>query len=291
MDGLSLQQLEVFRIVAESGSFSAAARRLGRAQSAVSYAVATLEGTLGVTLFDREGRRPELTAAGRVLLEDARAVGGQVERLVGRAMSLRRRVEAELQLVVDVMFPVPTLVVGLRAMSEAFPEVAVRIRTETLGAVVEVVRAGDAHIGICPAVDAQGEDLDRQHVPGVTLVPVVSPDHPLATRTVVATEHLALHVQIVLSTRPGIGPDRGVFSPRTWRVGDLATRHALVREGFGWANMPLHVVESDLGDGRLVELPVVKWPGTRVVLPMVAVTCRASPPGPAGEHLLAHLKA
>ena len=52
IDGFSLDQLRTFVAAADSGSFSAAGRQLGRAQSVVSQTVANLESLIGVTLFD-----------------------------------------------------------------------------------------------------------------------------------------------------------------------------------------------------------------------------------------------
>src|SRR3954463_6844216 len=75
IEGLSLDQMRAALMVAESGSFSAAARRLSRKQSALSYAVATLEDQLGVVLFDRvDGQRPKPTEVGRLLLLEMEAV-------------------------------------------------------------------------------------------------------------------------------------------------------------------------------------------------------------------------
>ena len=71
---LSLDQLRVLVAIADAGSFSAAGRRIGRAQSAISQAVAGLEATQGVQLFDRSGHRPQLTEIGRLLVDQARMV-------------------------------------------------------------------------------------------------------------------------------------------------------------------------------------------------------------------------
>lgn len=60
----SLEQFKALLAAAETGSFSAAARRLGKAQSVVSTAIANLEIDLGLELFDRSGRYPVLTEAG-----------------------------------------------------------------------------------------------------------------------------------------------------------------------------------------------------------------------------------
>ena len=71
----TLDQLKVFLAVVDEGSFAAAARRLSRATSVVSYTIASLEGQLGISLFDREStRKPRLTDAGRAVLADARTI-------------------------------------------------------------------------------------------------------------------------------------------------------------------------------------------------------------------------
>jgi DNA-binding transcriptional LysR family regulator len=56
---VTFDQLAVFMAIVETGSFSGAARKLSRAQSAVSYAIANLERLLEIELFDRTGRKPE----------------------------------------------------------------------------------------------------------------------------------------------------------------------------------------------------------------------------------------
>ena len=81
---LTLDQLRVLTTIAETGSFSAAGRRLNRAQSAICQAVAMLEDVQGVTLFDRSGFRPVLTEVGRVLVAQARSVLASAARFTRR---------------------------------------------------------------------------------------------------------------------------------------------------------------------------------------------------------------
>src|SRR6202158_2175022 len=104
-DGVSLDQLRTFIAAADEKSFSAAGRRLRRAQSVVSQTLANLEGQLRVKLFDRSARFPVLTDQGRALLADARAVAGNVDLFKARAKSLAGGLEPELSAAVDVMFP------------------------------------------------------------------------------------------------------------------------------------------------------------------------------------------
>ena len=74
LDGVSLDQLRTFIAAADAGSFSAASRKLLRAQSVVSDTISNLEEQIRVTLFDRSGRYPKLTPQGVVLLADARSI-------------------------------------------------------------------------------------------------------------------------------------------------------------------------------------------------------------------------
>ncbi len=90
LDGVTLDQLRTFIAAAEQGSFSAAGRKLRRAQSVVSQTLANLEGQLGVTLFNRSARYPTLTEDGRALLQDARAVADQMDGFKARAKTLHR---------------------------------------------------------------------------------------------------------------------------------------------------------------------------------------------------------
>src|SRR6202044_3836666 len=101
LDGVSLDQLRTFIAAADEGSFSAAGRRLKRAQSVVSQTLANLERQLRVTLFDRSRRIPVLTERGRALLVDARAVTGRADVFVARARSLAGGLEPELCILTD----------------------------------------------------------------------------------------------------------------------------------------------------------------------------------------------
>jgi len=99
-DGLSLDQLRVFVAVVETGSFSAAARALHRAQSAVTYAIQKLEAQVGTEVFDRSSYRPTLSREGRLLLPQARRIVDDVGRFRAMAQNMSRGMEAEVRLLV-----------------------------------------------------------------------------------------------------------------------------------------------------------------------------------------------
>jgi DNA-binding transcriptional LysR family regulator len=287
----TLDQLRVFATVAETGSFSAAARRLRRAQSAVSYAIANLEELLGLALFERGHRRPLLTEAGRAVLADARRVGRMVDDLRARAVGLHEGLEAEVGLAVDVMFPTERLVTVLEAFAREFPTVALRLRVEALGAVVSQVLDRACGLGISGPMGILAEQVQRRPLCQIELIPVCAPAHPLArlpTPLPVSAAHE--HVQLVLTDRSPLteGHDFGVISPRTWRLGDLGAKHALLRAGLGWGNMPAHMVRDDLEAGRLVRLDAHR-PG--FFFQLLLIHRVDAPPGPATSWLADRLAA
>ncbi len=292
MDALTLHELRTFLAVVEEGSFSAAARRLRRVQSAVSQSMANLETQLGLRLWDRATKVPTLTEEGRVLVGYARRVTSEVEALADVAASLAGGNEPFVSLCVDSLFPLPTLVSACGAFAQRYPEVDLRVSTETMSAVTTRVLSGDATLGlVSPMGLSQG--LERRALFSVRLVPCVAEKHPLArVKGKISQARLAEHVQIVLSERSETGvPDQGVLSARTWRVGDLHTKHALMLAGLGWGNLPEYLAKNDLRSGRLVRITAAAWSKGEHTLHMSAVFRPGRSFGPAHKWLLSTLEA
>src|SRR5471032_3037280 len=109
LDAVTLDQFRTFIAAVDEGSFSAAGRKLRRAQSVVSQTLANLEAQLGIKLFDRSARYPRLTEEGRSLLADARGVAGNVDEFKARARAMREGLEPELSVAMDVMYPMEAL--------------------------------------------------------------------------------------------------------------------------------------------------------------------------------------
>lgn len=288
----SLDHLRCFLAVVEEGSFNAAARKLGRAISVVSYAIAQLEAQLDVRLFDREGsRRPVLTDEGRALLSEAHAISDDVDALLAKVRSLRQGLEAELSLAVDVMVPGNVLARLLRDFQVRFPTVPLRLHVEALGAVAALVLEGRATLAIAGPDIVDLADIEREIIGSVELVAVAAPDHPLARAGRIAPGEARKHLQLVLTDRSPLtdGRDFSVFSPRSWRLADLGAKHALLKEGIGWGSMPRHVVKTDIESGALVELQLPER--TVIDYALVALWRKDTPPGPAALWVLEEMRA
>lgn len=285
---LTLDQLAILVAVEDTGSFSAAGRKLGRVQSAVSHAIQTLETVQQVQLFDRSGRTPRLTEAGRVLAAQARQVLRQADLFERTAGTIAAGLEPELTLAVDNMVPTTPVIKCLSTLQTTFPDLAVNLYTESIGAAERRVRDGSATLALCALLPTAAQDLQAVALTTVTLVPVVAPEHPLAHETrPLSREVLAEHVQLIL-TNPMMpsGPSYSVVSPRIWRFVDIVRRLEFLQAGFGWGTMPLHLVEQQLASGRLIHLCVddpAVLPGS---IPIYAAHGRNRPLGKAAKFFL-----
>lgn len=282
----SIDQLRIFLAVVDAGSFGGAARRLGRPVSAISYGITQLEADLALRLFEREGsRRPVLTDAGRALLPAARAVAGDMDALLAKARDHHQGLEAELTLVIDVMYPPAVLAALLREFTQVFPTVDLRLHVEALGGVAAMLLDGRADLGVGGPVMSEFPELDRIMIGAIELIPVAAPNHQLARMDRIPPGVARQHLQLVLSDRSPLtaGRDFSVTGARTWRLADLGAKHALLLEGIGWGNMPHSLVQPDLAAGRLVRLAVPEDPA--VDYTFAVLWRRDCPPGPARQWL------
>ena len=296
MNAVTIDQLRVFRQVAEAGSFSAAARSMHRAQSAVTYAVQKLEDQVGTPLFDRSAYRPVLSEAGRALLPRAVRILDELAAFGSQVQGIAGGLEPELSLVVEAMFPTSRLVRLLTDLQQAYPTVPLRIYVESLGATAEAVLNGKADLGICIAFAADMPELSSTPIGDIELVPVAAPSHPLASlRGRISRDALRDHVQLVLTDRSRLteGRDFTVFSARTWRLADLGARHEMLLAGLGWGSMPRHMVDDEIADGSLVQLDIRgadgRGPYPRPGIVLARRNDKA--PGPAGRWLAERIAA
>jgi DNA-binding transcriptional LysR family regulator len=292
LDGVSLDQVRTFIAAADEGSFSAAGRRLRRAQSVVSQTLANLEGQLGVKLFDRSGRFPVLTDQGRALLADARAVAGDVDLLKARAKSLAGGLEPELSVAVDVMFPVETFTATVGAFQKQFPTTPLKFDVES-SAVVEPVLDGSCAIGVVGSWSVIPPQLTCEALFRFRTAMVVSPQHPLASyRRPIPPNIIAQHIYLVHIDPADISPVYGTArrSARVWHLSHLGAKLAFLRAGLGFGGLPVHMLEADLASGALVQIMLEDMPPAARVLAMSAIYRTDSPPGPAGRWFIDRLK-
>nr|WP_245986272.1 LysR family transcriptional regulator [Azospirillum thermophilum] len=178
---MTLEQLRIFVAVADALHFTRAAESLRLSQPAVSAAIAALESEHGLRLFDRIGRRVELTEAGRLLQREARAILRRVEEAGGMLAELSGLTRGALRLVASQTVGHHWLPPRLVRFAAAFPGIHVELAIGNTEEVAEAVREGRAELGIAEGA-VEEPSLITESIPGDRLLLVVGSGHPWAAR-------------------------------------------------------------------------------------------------------------
>ncbi|MBB6285625.1 MULTISPECIES: LysR family transcriptional regulator [unclassified Pseudomonas] len=277
----SNEVLQAFVQAATQGSFSAAARKLGKSQSTVSAAVAGLEIDLDVVLFDRSSRKPTLTPAGHVLLQRAEQVLEASSRLELAASQLAQGLEPKLSIAMSDTYQSDRFEVALSAFEQRYPDLELECLIAECEDLIALVQSGRAQIAFIEHQEAYPPDLTRAPVDERTEIALfVSPKHPLAGVDTLTAHALQQHRELRLASI--INPNEIRANGRVWSAPSYLMLLEMAQLGFGWAPIPRWLVER-FGGGQLVELKARGWPRSVAV---DALWSRHHPPGPAGSWLL-----
>lgn len=280
----SLEQLKTLLAAVETGSFSAAARKLGKAQSVVSAAIANLEIDLGLELFDRSGRYPVLTEAGARISQEAGILLAQSERLQAIAGELASGIESRLTLAIDDDSHLPWLGPLLEEFATRYPTVELELLFPLMEDLTELLKSGRAQLGISYQKERPEREIVSRILWAVSMPLVVSPSHPLAQRAPLQESDLQGARQLMVTgRREGTERHRFRLSSRVWWVeGDLGVLE-LVKLGLGWAAVPDFLLHRPLARGELVILKPDFLPSQELALELQWY--RARPLGEAGRWL------
>lgn len=280
----SPEGLQAFVESAALGSFSAAARKLKKRQSAVSMAIANLEADLGLQLFDRQAHKPALTAAGRKVLAQVQEILAASERLDTLSIRLADNVEPRLSIVFSDVYPFDAGSPMLLDFEQRYPEVELECLSGEEGDVLDLLQSGRAHLGLLMSIPQYPPDIGVERLSNRDVMGVyVAQSHPLAQQAGLTPAHLSRHRQLYLNTYVA---DKRVPKGRVWSAPNYLMLLEMTEQGFGWAELPRSVA-TQFGRGTLVELKLRGWPQP---ISMDAIWSKSTPPGPAGLWFLERLQ-
>ncbi|MBY8958237.1 MULTISPECIES: LysR family transcriptional regulator [unclassified Pseudomonas] len=280
----SQEVLLAFVQAATQGSFSAAARKLGRSQSTISAAVASLEIDLDLVLFDRSSRKPTLTPAGHVMLQRAEAILAATSRMEMSARQLAQGVEPKLTVAISDTYQSARFEAALVGFEQRYPDLELECLIAECDDLIELVQRGRAHLAFAEMQDTYPPDLVTSTVAERTdLALFVKDDHVLTRVERVDQQVLEQHRELRLATI--VNPYDSRAKGRVWSAPSYLMLMEMAEMGFGWAALPRWLV-ARFGNGSLVELTVRGWPRPVYV---DALWSRIYPPGPAGSWLLSKM--
>jgi DNA-binding transcriptional LysR family regulator len=260
----SLEQWAVLAAVVDEGGFAQAAQALNRSQSAVSYAVARLQESLGLPLLVVEGRKSVLTPHGHTLLARARAVLKDLDTLELLAGSLKQGWEPELTLVVDAAFPRARLLGIIAELQRTCPGTQIQLADVILSGAEEALSNGTGDVVVTNRIPA---GYLGDWMMDVTFIAVARPDHPLfqLDRELTADD-LVRHVQAVVRDSGTAHPrdDGWLGASRRFTVSSMEASLATLSAGLAYAWLPEHMLTGMLESGALRRLPLAAG-GSRIV--------------------------
>ncbi|RLM09831.1 transcriptional regulator [Gibbsiella quercinecans] len=280
----SPEALQAFVEAAALGSFSAAARKLRKSQSTISTAIANLEADLTLTLFDRQGRQPVLTAAGRKVLSQVQEILAASERLDALSIRLAGNVEPRLTIVFSDTYQPKHHDRMMMNFEQRYQDIELECMIAEDGDVLDLLQSGRAHLGMVETQKNYPPDIAFARLPNQTEMGLfVARQHPLAQLSAPTPEQLARTRQLYLNTYTGTEAARP--GGPVWSAPSYLMLLEMAEQGFGWAVLPRWLVRQ-YSHEKLTELRPRGWPK---MISVDVVWSKLTPPGPAGYWLLEQL--
>lgn len=246
----------LFLAVLDHGSFSAAARALGKVPSAVSMAIAQLEAELDLALFDRVGREPRPTDAARALEPRARQLASQLRQLDAHALALHAGLERRLTIAIAPDLMAAPWSAPLAVLAQEYPALDVDVLSAPQADALRMLHEGEVHLALVYERERVDEREAFEEVGSELLVAALAASHPQAVKGArkLRLEDLLDMRQVVVASRDGQHDPRYVISRQVWRTDSQHATLSLVHSGIGWAYLPHALVEPLAAGGSLVEI-------------------------------------
>lgn len=264
-DVLTPSALAMLQVIADTGSFAAAARSLHMVPSALSYRVRQMEDALDVLLFDRRSRQAKLTEAGAELLREAAGLLADIDAVANRIRRVATGWEPQFTLSVDNLIERDTLMELCADFLSGDPPTRLKLRFETLSGTLEALALGQADLALGVAIDTGARAGIRSAPLGTTkFVFAVAPDHPLAAAPEPLTDGvIRLHRAVALadSVSQGDGVTRGLLPGQdVLTVTEMTTKIEAHARGMGVGFLPDCLARPYIEAGKLVAKRVDQVP-------------------------------
>ena len=278
----------MFVMVAEHGGFNQAAQAIYKSQSSIHNAVQKIEHSLGVKLFRIEGRKTLLTDAGELVLRRANYLLQEAARVEQVGHTLAEGIESRLRIAIDEIFPQPLLYKALENTSQQYPLLRIELMESILTGARELLENDEADIAVSPVVQ---KELFNEELCQIEFVAVACPQHPLLQLgRELNLEDLKSYRQIVVrdSAHHKRHDEGWLGANQRWTVSHMRTSIDMIKQGLGFAWLPLTSIWDDLTQGLLTRLPLCSGASRKVNLYLLFSD--ADKLGPAARTFLGELR-
>ncbi|MBC3878035.1 LysR family transcriptional regulator [Undibacterium sp. FT79W] len=256
-DVLTPAALAMLQVIADTGSFAAAARASNMVPSALTYRVRQIEEALDVLLFDRSSRQAQLTAAGMELLREGNSLLEEIDAIANRVKRVATGWEPQFTIAVDSIIDRTTIMELCEQFFQMNPPTRLKLRAETLSGTLEALTSGQADLAIGVVMDSNTKTgLQREHLGTVDFAFAVAPHHPLATATEPLSDKVIRQyraVAIADSVKQGTSMSIGLLTGQdVFTVADMSAKLEAQVRGLGAGFLPTCLANPCIDSGKLV---------------------------------------
>ena len=259
-DVLTPDSLAMLQIIADTGSFAAAARHLGLVPSALTYRVRQMEDALDVLLFDRRSRQAQPTEAGQALLTESARLLQDLDAVAHRVRRVATGWEPELRVVADGVISQSTLFDLVEAFYALQAPTKLKLENGILSGTLAAVAVGKADLAIGIGTLPTGtEGVQVQDLGDIEFAFAVAPFHPLAQSEAPLSDNelMAHRLVVVADSAPDNGVSLGVLQGQeTFTVDTMQAKIDAQVRGLGCGFIPTSILQPYLKAGVLVERAV-----------------------------------
>ncbi|HWV16343.1 MAG TPA: LysR family transcriptional regulator [Cellvibrio sp.] len=255
---ITLEALRVLDAIERKGSFGAAAEALFKVPSALSYTIQKLESDIGVNLFDRSRQRAQLTAAGKLLLEEGRQLLKAASAIEEAVQQLGSGWETRLRIAKDTILPLAPLLQQINAFNQLDKRVAISINEEVLGGTWDALLAERCDLALGASGELPKGILEYRLMGEIRFVFAVAREHPLQLhKGPVDAAAIRAFPTIVASDSSLTSPSRSsglLESRQTISVANIPAKIQAQAMGVGVGFLPYHLIKNELAKGELIAL-------------------------------------
>lgn len=286
---LSYEQIKAFVAVAEIGSFSSAAKQLGKHRTTLGQVISNLEVEVNMDLFDRTGRYPVLTEEGHALYQHAKNLAETMTSFERLCMDTEQGIEDQVTICSSELTPLELITDVMRGLRDKYPRVKVNWLHKGHEEVKVAFAEGTADLALMLVPTGNAiSSIEYIYLINMPFVFCATPSFIEACRL---SDLLSLKQtkQLMMGDYHSAGITKMLtISNIAQRIESLSVMKQLLLNEDGWAVLPRHCVDDELKRGRLQEIHVNAI-HANVQLP-ISLWHRKSIAGPATREIMRLLK-
>lgn len=285
---MTYDQLLTLDSIIKYGSFKAASEVMHKTQPSLSMAIKKLEEEFGISLFNREGYRPELTEEGKSFYEKAKVAIEQFKELDKLGTEMGMGLEQEINICVDPVFPICEISPILSNFFDPYVSTSLNLTTDVLHGVIARLKNHEVDFALGPDLEL-GEDIEKIKINEVNLVPVIGKSQYQSAEGNLGYLKTLPQIVVGSSVKEERKNVQGAISKLLWYTSDFSMKEQIIEAGLGWGRLPTHQIEDKIANKKLFILQDIPQVPPSFIVPLYLLRSKKKIMGPNTKRLWNYL--